>query len=237
MKGLDRITERIEQDAKQKAEAIIKQAEESAAQLMAEASRECEAEVALIDKKADTDAEQLVQSARMSMEFERKRNLLTKKQEIISHVFNTALERLLGMPGDDYTKLLAATALRAVTDGEGGELLLNPSDRDKHGAAVVDMVNASLMGDKISSAADVVKEVLSGLKGGKLPSIAKLAEDMTSAVTGKPITLSDDTANIAGGLIIRRGSIELNCAFDVAVHMMAEKSAHEVADVLFSKGA
>ena len=51
-----------------------------------------------------------------------------------------------------------------------------------------------------------------------------------------PLTLAKDTAAIVGGVVVRRGLIELNCALDALVHMLSEESAIEVANALFGKG-
>jgi vacuolar-type H+-ATPase subunit E/Vma4 len=82
-----------------------------------------------------------------------------------------------------------------VSDGEGGELLLNKKDRDAYGEAI----------------------------------ISELASRRI-----KGVTLAPDSANITGGVIIRRNSIELNCALDVIVRMLSEETAFEVSSALFS---
>jgi V/A-type H+-transporting ATPase subunit E len=62
-----------------------------------------------------------------------------------------------------------------------------------------------------------------------------LMKSLKGAVAGN-VSLAPETAPIVGGLVIKRGKIELNCALDVLVRMLSEKSALEVANVLFDKG-
>ena len=50
----------------------------------------------------------------------------------------------------------------------------------------------------------------------------------------KGVTLAKDTVDISGGVIIRRGSIELNSALDVIVRMLSQEAALEVSNALFS---
>jgi V/A-type H+-transporting ATPase subunit E len=63
------------------------------------------------------------------------------------------------------------------------------------------------------------------------------AANAEQASLGKPalLTLSDITADIDGGLIVKEGDVEVNCAIKTIVHFMREKISAEVADILFSE--
>ena len=50
---------------------------------------------------------------------------------------------------------------------------------------------------------------------------------------GKHLTLSDETRDVSGGLILRRGSIETNCSIDLLLEMSRGELAGKVAGVLF----
>lgn len=47
------------------------------------------------------------------------------------------------------------------------------------------------------------------------------------------LTLAGDTADIEGGLILRDGQVEVNCAFETQLRMLRESMAAEVAGTLF----
>jgi len=47
------------------------------------------------------------------------------------------------------------------------------------------------------------------------------------------LTLSEDTGDFAGGLILRRGSIEANCTVELLVELSQGELSAKVADVLF----
>jgi len=47
------------------------------------------------------------------------------------------------------------------------------------------------------------------------------------------MTLSDETRDIAGGLILRRGSIEANCSVELLVELCKGEMASKLADILF----
>ena len=54
---------------------------------------------------------------------------------------------------------------------------------------------------------------------------------------GEKVVLSEESRNIPGGVIIKRGNIELNCALDVTVRMLSDSMANEVNRMLFPEGA
>jgi len=48
------------------------------------------------------------------------------------------------------------------------------------------------------------------------------------------LTLSEETREIPGGLIVRQGNIEVNCAVDMLVQMSRNELATQVAEILFT---
>ncbi|MEG1773612.1 MAG: V-type ATP synthase subunit E family protein, partial [Oscillospiraceae bacterium] len=167
---------------------------------------------------------------------EGKKRMASERQSLISAVFDKALEALIHLPSAEYRALLISLAQSAVEDGEGGELLLNAHDRAEHGEAVLKELNARLMGDKVSRAGEVVRDVIGHVLSGKKPSAEQLLGGAADAISGRLLTLADDTAPIVGGVVVRRGRIEINCALDVIVRMLSEEAAFEVSNALFGKG-
>lgn len=60
----------------------------------------------------------------------------------------------------------------------------------------------------------------------------KVCENLNAL--GKKAVLSDTQGNFAGGFIIKEGSIETNCTFEVLIKGVAEEVETEVASILFS---
>ena len=56
---------------------------------------------------------------------------------------------------------------------------------------------------------------------------------MVREKTGAQVTLSQQTASIPGGFILRQGKVEVNCALDAVVRAQAEQTAKDVAAILF----
>ena len=61
----------------------------------------------------------------------------------------------------------------------------------------------------------------------------KVIEAANKALGGGKLTLSRETGNFKGGLILRRGSIEANCTAELLVDLCREEMAAELAGVLF----
>ena len=47
------------------------------------------------------------------------------------------------------------------------------------------------------------------------------------------LTLSQETREMDGGLILREGNVEINCAFETQLRLLRESMAAEVAGILF----
>ena len=64
---------------------------------------------------------------------------------------------------------------------------------------------------------------------------ARVGEALLKAVNadGAKMKLSDDTRDIKGGLILRRGSIETNCSVELLVELCRGELSAKLADVLF----
>ena len=195
MNGINIISDKIMSEAREKAAQIVSEANEQANLILDETSSRAEVESDRIIESARLRAADIEEKARLASELEAKKMLSNVRQDMIRQTFELTLKRLVSLPQEDYCSLLLSLAEKAVADGNGGELLLNKSDRENHGAAVI-----------------------SALEARKI----------------KNVTLAKDTVDISGGIIIRRGSIELNSSLDVIVHMLSQDAAFEVSNALFS---
>ena len=62
--------------------------------------------------------------------------------------------------------------------------------------------------------------------------VAKAANELLGQ-KGK-LTVSEETRDIPGGVIVKQGDIEANCAIDVLVHLRRNDLASQVAEILFA---
>ena len=79
------------------------------------------------------------------------------------------------------------------------------------------------------------EEVMFSEKDRKLAAAACKAANSILKAAGREgrLTVADDAADIPGGLIIRQGNIEVNCAVDTLVMLQKSRLAGQVASILF----
>ncbi len=61
----------------------------------------------------------------------------------------------------------------------------------------------------------------------------KLVQAANALLKGGRLTLAKDTGDFAGGLILRRGSIEANCTVELLVELSQAELSAKVAEILF----
>ncbi len=227
MNGIEKITARIEQDAQADIAAIAAQAEEKASAIRGQ----YQAEAAQAAEKARADARKAAEQRRQRLEgaaeMEARKLILAQKQACIEKAFAQAKQRLLSLPEEEYVDLLARIAASSAQTGRE-EVLLNQRDRDAVGAKVVARANQILA----KSVAPNLPQELKESKAGKI--IDKVVTGANAILQGTAmLTLAEETRDITGGLILRDGSVEINCAFETQLRMLRENMAADVAKVLF----
>ena len=227
MKGIEKITARIQQDANADIAAQMKAAEEKAAAVRAQYEAQAREETAKAAENAEKAALQLVERAESAARMDAKKLILSAKQECIDKAFAQAAKNLLTLPEEEYVDLLARIAARSAQTGRE-EVLLNQRDRDAVGAKVVSRANQILA----KSVAPNLPEELKSSKAGKI--IDKVVTGANAVLQGTAmLTLAQETRDITGGLILRDGSVEINCAFETQLRLLREEMAADVATVLF----
>lgn len=230
MNGIEKITARIETDAKSEIAEILREGEEKAARVRTDYQAQADAaarEAAAAGKEAaQRQAERLEGAAQM----EAKKMLLAAKQSCLDAAFDKAEEQLLALPDGQYADLLARMAVRAARTGRE-EILLNPKDRDRVGPQVVAKANAILAESAAPEAAE--KAARTGGKAGKV--LSKVVTGASALLQGTAmLTLSQETREMDGGLILRDGQVEVNCAFETQLRVLRESMTAEVAAILFA---
>ena len=227
MNGIEKITARIEQDAQADIAAIAAQAEEKASAIRGQ----YQAEAAQAAEKARADARKAAEQRRQRLEgaaeMEARKLILAQKQECIDKAFEQASKMLLSLPEEEYVDLLARIAANSAQSGQE-EVLFNQRDREAVGAKVVARANQILA----KNVAPNLPQELKSSKAGKI--IDKVVTGANAILQGTAmLTLAEETRDITGGLILRDGSVEINCAFETQLRMLRENMAADVAKVLF----
>jgi V/A-type H+-transporting ATPase subunit E len=193
MNGIEKIAARIVSDAQQEAAALKTETEKQAAEVRDAADRQARQLREQLAAEGEAAAEKQYQLLVSSAETEDKKETLRVKQELLTQVFDRAVDCLREMDGGRYVKLLASLAVKASETGRE-QIILNPRDREACGEAVVAEANR---------------------------------------ISGKQLSLSEETRPIVGGLILTQGKIEVNCALDTLAALRRNELSSEAAGLLF----
>ena len=143
MNGIEKITGQIAVDAQKEIDALLQQARDQAAQTAAgyeaQAASQSQAILERGEQEARRRKERLIDGARM----EGRRAVLQTKQELVGRAFDLALEKLTGLPEEEYIALLARLAAAAARTGRE-QVILSQKDRSRYGKQVVTQANELL---------------------------------------------------------------------------------------------
>ena len=165
MNGIDRITDRIEADAREQAKAIIAEAEAKCAEIRKENEKKAQERYLQLIRNGTKDCESGLERRKSAAEMDAKKSVLALKQDCVAEAFDMAKQRLADMPEDSYVGFLASLAASAAADGSG-EIVLSARDRERCGKAVLERANAALAAKGLTPALTLAadsREISGGL--------------------------------------------------------------------------
>ena len=227
MNGIEKITARIQQDAGGEIAQIRQEAETQAAQIRSQYEAQARAEAEKAAEAGRLAAQQQLERLEGAAEMEGKQRRLAAKQACIDRAFAQAKEKLLSLPEAEYVELLAKLAARSAVTGRE-QVVLNRRDREAVGQKVVARAN-QLLAQAV--APDLPEELKASKAGGILTKVVTGANALLQGTA--MLSLASDTAEIQGGLILRDGQVEVNCAFETQLRLLRESLAGQVAQTLF----
>ena len=226
MEGINKITQKIAQDAQAEIGRLMAETEEKVKAIQASAAAQAKEEAESIVERGRTAAGERLERLESASQMERRKLELAAKQEVLGEAFDLALEKLCSLPEKEYVDLLTRLALEAASTGKE-QLIFSQKDRNKVGKQVVMAANDALL----KARAPGLPEEAAKSKMGAL--VDKLIHNTTAIVTGTGLTLSEQTRDIKGGFIMVDGDVEINCAFETLVRLQREQMEQTVADALF----
>lgn len=152
--SIDNITANILSDAKQIAEVSLMNAENSKNEIINKAMNEAEAIKQAAAEKAKMDAENLKSRKISAAELQKRKMILSAKQEAIQKSFYAALDKLKSMPESEYIEFLAKEIIK-IPYGKG-TIILNKQDRDKIGEKLVKAINEKIKAEKFTLSNETV---------------------------------------------------------------------------------
>ncbi len=220
MIGLEKITQKIIDDAQARADAIIASAE----QRCREINDACELKKQEIESRIEADAvkegESIKMRAKSGIAMNRRDSELLLRANLVDQAFSEAQKQILSLEPEQYRNMFSSLLAKVLCErvqsekdsirlyGEDispakYEVLMNKKDRDAHGLAIIDGARRAVVGKLTSQTLDKV-------------------------------VLSDNSINIDGGFVIKCGDVELNCSVKTLVEGIRPRFEAEVARILFS---
>lgn len=219
--GLNKITDRIIAEAKEEAARIIADAETECNRISAEYTARADAIREKLSAEAEREGTDLIARAR-SASATKKRNIMMQTQsQLLDSVFDDTFAQMRNLEEEQYTVLLIGLLCRALTE-----------------QIETEKISRTLYGEE-DALAPSQYEVIMNPKDRERCGVA-LIDGVKKALSGKlpvqtleKLILSDKTAAIDGGLILRCGNIESNCSFKLLFAQLREELESEVSHALF----
>lgn len=130
MAGIDRITEEILQEAKDKSNAIIKKATDEADEIKATAEKEAAQKTEEAWTKTQKKVKDYQDRIQSQIGLENRQQILSVKQKVISQMIEEAYQTLADQDNDRYFSMLLKLLKKAVRQ-EKGELFLSKKDLER----------------------------------------------------------------------------------------------------------
>lgn len=227
MNGIEKITQRMEDDAQREINEVLTAARAQADEIARRSREQADRESAAIAARGESAAAEREKRLESMAEMESRKLVLAAKQEVLDEAFTMALEKLCTLPDEEYIELLAALAVKAARTGRE-KVIFSQKDRNRVGKAVVTRANDALA----RKVAPRLPGDLTDTKAGAILDKVVTGASAILAGTGM-LTLAEETRPIKGGIILSDGDVETNCTFETLVRLQRENISGEVAKVLF----
>ena len=144
MNGIEKIAEKIAEEARQEADSILARARTQAAAIADKYAALAKEEGDKILTTGRSRAAEISRHAAYTAGKEAKLQIMFAKQNMISRAFDRVLERFMALPEAEYVDLLARLAASASSTGSE-EIILSSKDRDAFGEKVSKSANKLLV--------------------------------------------------------------------------------------------
>lgn len=163
MTGLDKIITQIEDDANAAADAILKEGELRAAEIIAAAEEEASKKQNEILSKAELDVEQMKKRAESAAALRERKRILDAKQQIIRDMIDKAEESILTLSDEAYFELILKMVGKYSLP-EGGYILFSAKDKERLPLLFENSLSQAI--SKKDGASLTISEDLRNMRGG-----------------------------------------------------------------------
>lgn len=219
MTGLEKIIHRIREDAKERATAILEAAGRDCEAIAAEYAAQAERIREESAQRTLREGEELVSRARSAAAMARRNILLEARAQVLDEAFEAARAEICDTDYGKYRELLVALLSCA---------LLEQVKNERESAALGDEIAPVDHYEIALNAADLPRFGKSVLEGAK-----RVTERRVGADRIAKLRLCETPVPIDGGLILRFGSVEVNCSLTALLAGMRQELEERVLAVLF----
>ena len=222
MTGLSKITDKILDEARRDAAAKLAAADAEAARISAEYAEKANNITAAANAAAKSEAAEIAMRARSGEKTLRKNVLLEAQSELIDRAFAVAKKELAELEGEARLELLTGllcACLWAEYDAEKDREALYGTDGEQDEPYIYEVMLNPRDREKLGqSLMNNFKRRIVGKDMGDIP---------------ERVRLSSDTVDIEGGIVLRRGSVEINNSLEAIFSYLRPRLESEVAKILF----
>lgn len=219
MTGVEKITDRIAADAAKEAQATLGAAEVECRKLAEEYGNRTIGERDRVAERAQAEGQRMIERAKSTADMNHRAVLLAAKSALIDEVYEKARAKILDTDFGKYRELLTALLVSALLElAQSEEASAALGDETEPYDRIEVLFNHD---DREKYGAAVVAEV------------RRRNERRIGTARLEKLCLSEDTAAIDGGLVIRYGNIETNCSLSVLLAEMRRETEGKVASILF----
>lgn len=219
MTGVEKITDRIAADAAKEAQATLGAAEVECRKLAEEYGNRTIGERDRVAERAQAEGQRMIERAKSTADMNHRAVLLAAKSALIDEVYEKARVKILDTDFGKYRELLTALLVSALLElAQSEEASAALGDETEPYDRIEVLFNHD---DREKYGAAVVAEV------------RRRNERRIGTARLEKLCLSENTAAIDGGLVIRYGNIETNCSLSVLLAEMRRETEGKVASILF----
>lgn len=219
MTGLDKITERILADARERARGILESAQEECRKMAEDYAARAEQIREEIADRAMREGEDLVARAKSASAMTRRNILLAAKAKLLDEVFETAKTQLCATDYGKYRELLVALLSCA---------LLEQAENEKTSLEMGDEITEFETFEVFFNENDLAQFGSYVLEHARKNTERRIGSDRAAK-----LRLSQIPADIDGGLILRYGNTETNCSISALLEEMRRSLESRISAILF----
>ncbi len=222
MKGLEKIIERIETASSAECAQIKSAAEAEAERINSEYRAKAEEAEADIAERTEREAEGIIIRAKSNAAMSRRNIIASERSRNVDRAFENALDAIVSLPKDKYMSIVVKLAVSAVKrHTAAAEYRLETYGEATKSVPYELVLNAN---DRI----EIGEAVLLSMKNNYKKELGTDA--------ARRLTLSDDTADIVGGIIVKAGAVEENCSLSLLIDGLHDSLDGEVYKTLYPEG-